>query len=133
MTHKELRIEVSHIPLEEIAQALQLHPIRTDPLEALPSTDISRNRLTVVQHKASDDERHPDDGLLVDATGAARMCGIGRTLWLQKRQSGRVPAPIKIGRRTLWSRAELVAWIEAGAPPPAQWKQIKEINGRKRK
>lgn len=59
--------------------------------------------------------------LLVDARGAARMLGIGRSHLLKMHSSGRVPMPVKIGRRTLWRTAELLAWTNAGAPPRTKW------------
>jgi predicted DNA-binding transcriptional regulator AlpA len=34
---------------------------------------------------------------------------------------GRMPAPIRIGGRPMWRRAEIDAWLEAGAPPRDEW------------
>ena len=64
--------------------------------------------------------------LLIDAAGAARLCGIGRTLWLQMASAGRVPMPIRLGRRTLWQREELAAWTKAGCPGRDRWTAIWE-------
>ena len=35
--------------------------------------------------------------------------------------SGRLPRPIRLGRRSLWRRAEVEAWLDAGAPPRGKW------------
>jgi len=65
--------------------------------------------------------------LLVDARAAAALCGIGRTLWLQLASAGRVPMPIRLGRRTLWRRDELAAWVEAGCPGRDRWQAMTEM------
>ncbi len=62
---------------------------------------------------------------LVDAGEAARMHAIGRATWWKLHASGRVPAPIRLGRRTLWRRAELEAWVSAGAPPRERWELLR--------
>ncbi|TAJ12095.1 MAG: DNA-binding protein, partial [Planctomycetota bacterium] len=54
--------------------------------------------------------------LLVDARAAAALLGVGRATWWKLHASGRVPAPLRFGRRTLWRRAELERWIAADAP-----------------
>jgi predicted DNA-binding transcriptional regulator AlpA len=69
--------------------------------------------------------------LAVDAVEAARLCGIGRSLWLGLHSAGRVPAPIRLGRRVLWRREELAAWIEAGCPGRARWEAMTEARRRR--
>lgn len=54
--------------------------------------------------------------LLVDATAAARMLGICRRYFLQLNDMGRVPAPIRFGKRKLWSVQGLQQWAEKGCP-----------------
>ena len=61
--------------------------------------------------------------LLLDARAAAALCGVGRTLWLTMHQDGRIPMPLRLGRRTLWRRSELERWIEAGCPPRLRWQE----------
>lgn len=40
--------------------------------------------------------------------------------------SGRFgPQPVRLGRAVRFSRAELVAWLEAGCPPREQWQQTR--------
>lgn len=34
---------------------------------------------------------------------------------------GRIPAPIQLGGRQVWRRAEIDSWLEAGAPPRDEW------------
>ncbi len=66
------------------------------------------------------------DRLLVDCREAAARCGIGRSLWLQLHAGGRVPLPVRLGRRVLWRTDELRAWTAAGCPPRARWEQMQE-------
>jgi predicted DNA-binding transcriptional regulator AlpA len=63
--------------------------------------------------------------LLCRASEAARLCGVSRSHWLLLHSSGRVPLPLKLGNRTLWSREELAAWIRCGAPSRERWEAIK--------
>jgi len=59
--------------------------------------------------------------LLVDAREAGRLCSVSRSLWLSLHGQGRVPRPVCLGRRMLWSIAELRSWIAAGCPPRDRW------------
>lgn len=54
--------------------------------------------------------------LLVDGPRAAATCGVALRSWWRLHAQARVPRPIKLGRRTLWSVAELRAWVAAGCP-----------------
>jgi len=62
--------------------------------------------------------------LLVDAREAAALCGIGRSLWLGLHSAGRVPLPVRLGRRVLWRREELADWIAAGCPGRDRWQAM---------
>jgi predicted DNA-binding transcriptional regulator AlpA len=59
--------------------------------------------------------------LLLDARAAARLCGVSRAHFLALSTAGKVPLPVRLGRRTLWRGAELAAWIEAGCPARDRW------------
>jgi len=54
--------------------------------------------------------------LLVDAVEAARLCGVSRAHWLSLGSSGRIPAPLNLGRRTLWRVIDIERWVAAGCP-----------------
>lgn len=34
---------------------------------------------------------------------------------------GKIPRPLRVGRRLLWPRAEIVDWIAAGCPNRREW------------
>jgi predicted DNA-binding transcriptional regulator AlpA len=68
--------------------------------------------------------------IAIDARGAARLCGISRSLWHSMKAAGRIPLPIRLGRRVLWRVEELHAWVKAGCPPLHRWEQIKNSAGK---
>ena len=66
------------------------------------------------------------ESLLLSAEDAAALLGIGRSLFYSMHSSGRLgPLPVKLGRRALWNRRELEAWVEAGCPARLQWQNRK--------
>ena len=65
--------------------------------------------------------RTPIEPLLLDSEQAAALCGVGKTLWWSLHSAGQVPLPVKLGRRTLWRREELIEWINAGLPTRDKW------------
>jgi predicted DNA-binding transcriptional regulator AlpA len=62
--------------------------------------------------------------LLVPADVAGPMCGRSEASWWRDHAAGRIPAPVKLGGRTLWRVEELRRWIEAGCPPRKTWEVI---------
>ncbi len=66
------------------------------------------------------------DPLLLDAKKAATMLGIGRTHLYALHSSGRLPLPLRLGRRTLWRTDELKNWVAAGCPSRQKWLGMQE-------
>jgi len=54
--------------------------------------------------------------LLLSASAAAHAIGISRSQFWKLHASGRVPAPVRIGRRVLWRRSDLEQWVAQGCP-----------------
>jgi predicted DNA-binding transcriptional regulator AlpA len=81
--------------------------------------------MTVLEHVLIDaktpEAAIKDDPLLIDAKGAAALCGICRTTWLSLCSAGKTPEPIRLGRRVLWRLDELRAWLDAGCPARHNW------------
>ena len=71
------------------------------------------------------DENKRQEAILLDAENAARLCGLSQSTWQRLSNAGRVPAPIKLGRRSLWSRVELESWAAMGCPNREQWNRMK--------
>jgi len=79
--------------------------------------DISEEEETTLSAQSGPPEEH----LLVDSTKVAAMLGISESgLWRLLSQE-RVPRPIRLGRRTLWSPEELRRWVHAGCPNQSRW------------
>ena len=64
--------------------------------------------------------------LLLDAAQAAALCSLSKATWHRLDALGRIPAPITLCRRKLWSRAELNAWVLAGCPIRPKWEKLKK-------
>ena len=62
--------------------------------------------------------------LLLGRREAAKACGLGLRSWDRLAASGRVPQPVRLGRRTLWRADELRAWVDAGCPDRRAWEVI---------
>lgn len=61
----------------------------------------------------------------LDAKGVSELLGISqRHLW-KLHAGARIPEPIRLGRSVRWNRAELLAWMEAGAPARDEWESQK--------
>jgi len=65
--------------------------------------------------------------LLTGANGVARMLDSGLRTIRGMDAAGKLPKPIRLGGKVLWSIDELKAWIAAGAPPRDVWEARKAI------
>ena len=63
--------------------------------------------------------------LLVGAREAGRLCGRSEASWWRDHAAKRIPAPIRLGGRTLWRVQELREWVEAGCPDRKTWEAIR--------
>ena len=63
-------------------------------------------------------------GLLNREDTALFLAKIGVSTLDSYSAAGDVPAPIKLGGRVCWSRAELEAWCQYGCPHRTLWKKL---------
>jgi len=63
--------------------------------------------------------------LLLSAEDAAKVLSVSPAFFYTLHKSGKVPLPLKFGRRSLWSVQELKDWIGAGCPDRPRWKTMK--------
>jgi predicted DNA-binding transcriptional regulator AlpA len=68
--------------------------------------------------------------LVADAKYLARLLGVGVRSLRTWDYSGKIPAPIKLGARTVWVISEIRAWLAAGAPNRAVWEARKKHDQR---
>lgn len=59
--------------------------------------------------------------LLVSAAMAAKLVSVSKSSWWGYHAAGRCPQAVFLSGRTLWRRAELEKWVEAGCPSRSQW------------
>jgi predicted DNA-binding transcriptional regulator AlpA len=60
--------------------------------------------------------------LLLDAKASAQLVGVSERFFWAMHSSGELgPLPIRLGKRTLWSRFELMDWVKARCPRREQW------------
>ena len=57
--------------------------------------------------------------VLLSAKELATMLGVNRSTIWSWFNSGRIPAPVRIGGTTRWRRREIEQWIENGCRPRA--------------
>jgi excisionase family DNA binding protein len=56
--------------------------------------------------------------LLVDLAEAARLLGLSTRTLRRMSAEGTLPGAVHIGRRLLFRRVDLAAWVARGCPPP---------------
>ena len=59
--------------------------------------------------------------LLLTAADVAGLLAVSLRTVRRLDITGRLPAPLLIGRAVRWRRAEITSWLAAGAPPRARW------------
>lgn len=75
------------------------------------------------QVELSEGELRP---ILVAADRAALLLSISERTLRKLDSMEQIPTPVRIGRRVLWSVAELEEWVEAGCPPRHRWEIDKQ-------
>lgn len=89
----------------------------------MPRTRRSPNLFSAGMNTTN--QLHASERIGLDANGVADLLDISvRHLW-KLHAGGQIPEPIRLGRSVRWNRVELLAWIEAGAPPRNEWEAQK--------
>ena len=111
------------ITLDENAVGILLALLRQSVPNAVANDDERQARVGASQHALFGGQKPPDNkGLMIDTKAAAKLLNVcEKTLWTMW-NTGRMPAPIRIGRAVRWGYDELRAWVAAGCPPKDQWK-----------
>jgi len=71
--------------------------------------------------------------LLIPDVAAANLAGVSRAHWHRLRAAGKLPPPIKLGRKVLWRQLEIEEWITAGCPNGQVWSAMQAAAGRRLK
>jgi len=72
----------------------------------------------------------PVEPLLIAARVAGPLCGGSEASWWRYHAAGRVPAPVKLGGRTLWRVEELRRWVGSGCPDRQTWEAMRKSQDR---
>lgn len=126
--HLQLGITVEEgqigITLDEQAVAALVALFRQVLPETMIEEERRQARLHASQHAHFGGQEPPKDkGLLIDKREAADLFGVSEGTVFGWMKSGRMPAPIRIGRAVRWGYEELRAWVAAGCPPQNECKR----------
>jgi predicted DNA-binding transcriptional regulator AlpA len=73
------------------------------------------------------------ESLLIPDVQAAALAGVCRATWQRLKAAGKLPPSVRLGRRVLWRRAEVFAWVDAGCPDSKVWAAMQTSAGRRLK
>ena len=65
------------------------------------------------------------DRLALTYADLAKQLGISQRHLHTLNQTGKVPAPIRLGHSVRWPRAVIEEWLSAGAPDRIAWEALK--------
>lgn len=84
----------------------------------------SASRTGRTSHGQSDTPQEVDQLLLRNRDVAQLIC-VSESHLHELKQTGRFgPTPIRLGRAVRYSKNELVAWLQHGAPSRSQWRAM---------
>lgn len=63
--------------------------------------------------------------MAVSVADVAELLDVSRRHIWKLLASGRMPAPIRLGRSVRWRADELRAWLDAGCPERERWEAMK--------
>jgi predicted DNA-binding transcriptional regulator AlpA len=69
--------------------------------------------------------------ILLPTAEAAKLCGVSIRTWYTWDQLGKIPKPLRVGRKLFWRRDEITAWIDEHCPPRDDWDFCPKKNFRK--
>jgi predicted DNA-binding transcriptional regulator AlpA len=65
------------------------------------------------------------NGRLIDAHELSSMLGLNLFTCYRMKDTGKIPAAVKIGSAIRWRLGEIQGWIAAGCPPRAKWEAMR--------
>jgi predicted DNA-binding transcriptional regulator AlpA len=75
----------------------------------------------------------PQAPLLIDAAETCRLLGIGRSLLYSLMASGKAPPSLRVARKRMFRRADVIAFVEWGCPDLAEFEARKAAVSRRLK
>ena len=62
-----------------------------------------------------------NDQILLPTANAAGLLGVSIRTWYTWDQLGKIPKPVRVGRKLFWRRDELLSWVDADCPERKDW------------
>jgi predicted DNA-binding transcriptional regulator AlpA len=59
--------------------------------------------------------------ILLTSSQTANLFGVSLRTWYTWDQIGKIPKPLKIGKKLFWRRDELLEWIDSDCPNRNDW------------
>lgn len=81
--------------------------------------------MRIVAHMNTTKQSDAPERIGLDAKGVAELLDISQRHVWKLHAGGLIPRPLRFGRSVRWNRAELLAWLEAGAPSRDEWESRK--------
>ncbi|MDR1052988.1 MAG: helix-turn-helix domain-containing protein [Planctomycetaceae bacterium] len=69
-----------------------------------------------------------NDQILLSSTQSTKLIGVTQRTWYSWDALGKIPKPIRIGKKLFWKRDELFAWIDANCPKRENWNYAKSVS-----
>jgi predicted DNA-binding transcriptional regulator AlpA len=69
-----------------------------------------------------------NEQILLSSTQSARLTGVTLRTWYSWDALGKIPKPIRIGKKLFWKRDELFAWIDANCPKRENWNYAQSVS-----
>jgi predicted DNA-binding transcriptional regulator AlpA len=66
------------------------------------------------------------ENYLIDVKKLSKFLSIPQATIYEHNVMGKIPAPLKIGKKLLWRIDEIKEWLNAGAPGRQKWESIKD-------
>jgi len=110
------------------AETIVSAPPRTEPISAsAPPGDQQDEgwRSVLAELRAIRRALERDRAEAIGARDAAALCSKGLASWHRLNAAKLIPKPVRLGGSVRWLKGELLAWLQAGAPPRAQWESMR--------
>ena len=66
-------------------------------------------------------ERNTGESLTYSVKELGAALGLSASSIYEGLASGKIIAPVRIGRRVFWRKPEVILWLDAGCPPRCKW------------
>lgn len=103
-------------------EAVRRRPVDRSVEKSFDFRELTVDELNETEKKMKSELLLSAQPLLLSAADAGRVLGISERHFYGLHSTGRLgPLPVKLGKRTLWSRIELEEWVASKCPCRQDW------------